>query len=99
MGLIEQISGMLETAAATSDATDPEERFSALDGLAFGDFKRQDIPKVERRLEAMGRLIAEHNLDDEHRLTLAMKSMNLAARLGNVKRVVAEIARVSVLVP
>jgi hypothetical protein len=98
MGLIEQISGMLETAAA-SDATDPEQRFSALDGLAFGEFKRKDLPKVETRLEAMGRLIAEHNLGDEDRLTLAAKSMNLAAKLGDVKRVFAEIEKVSELVP
>ena len=61
MGLIEQISGMLETAAA-SDATDPDQRFSALDGLAFGDLKRNDIPKAEARLEAMGRLIAEQKI-------------------------------------
>jgi hypothetical protein len=98
MGLIEQISGMLETAAA-SDATDPGQRFSALDGLAFGDLKRNDIPKAGARLEAMGRLIAEHNLGDEDRLTLANKSMILAARLGDVKRVFAALEEVSALVP
>jgi SEC-C motif len=97
MGLIEQISGMLE--AAASDATSPEQRFAALDGLAFGDFKRGDIPKVTERLAAMERLIADHDLDDEHRLTLAMKSMNIAARLGDVERVFAELEKVSVLVP
>jgi hypothetical protein len=98
MGLIEQISGTLETAAA-SNATNPEQRFAALDGLAFGDFKRKDIPKAQARLEAMGRLIDEHNLDDEDRLTLAMKSMNVAARLRDVKRVFVEIKRVAELVP
>ena len=98
MGLIEQISGMLETAGA-SDATDPEQRFSALDGLAFGDLKRNDIPKAEARLEAMGRLIAEHNLGDQDRLTLANKSMILAARLGDVKWVFAALEEVSALVP
>jgi hypothetical protein len=45
MGLIEQISGMLEMAAA-SDATDPKQRFAALDGLAFADFRRKDIPRL-----------------------------------------------------
>jgi hypothetical protein len=98
MGLIEQISSILET-AASSDATNPDQRFAALDGLAFGDFKRKDIPKAQARLEAMGRLIAEHNLPDEDRLTLAMKSMNVAARVGDVKRVFAELEMVSELVP
>jgi hypothetical protein len=98
MGLIQQISDMLETAAA-SDTIDPKQRFLALDGLAFGAFKRKDIPKAQGWLEAMGRLIAEHNLDDEDRLTLAMKSMNVAAQLGDVKRVFVELERVSELVP
>jgi hypothetical protein len=39
------------------------------------------------------------DLDDEDRLTLAMKSMNLAARLGDVKWVFAELEKVSELVP
>src|SRR6266403_1175652 len=98
MGLIEQISGILET-AASSDAINPDQRFAALDGSAFGDFKRKDIPKAQTRLEAMGRLIAEHNLPDEDQLTLAMKNMNVAARLGDVKQVFAELERVSELVP
>jgi hypothetical protein len=89
---------MLETAAA-SDATDPEQRFSALDGLAFGDLRRNDIPKMEARLEAMGRLVGEHNLGDEDRLTLANKSMILAARVGDVKRVFAALEEVSALIP
>jgi hypothetical protein len=97
MGLIEQLAGMLETAAA-SDRTDPEQRFAALDGLAFRDFKRNDIPKVAERLAVMEDLIAEHNLDDDDRLTLAMKSMNLAARLGHVKQVFAEVEKVAKLV-
>jgi hypothetical protein len=98
MGLIEQVSGMLETAAA-SDATNPKQRFSALDGLAFGDLKRGDIPKAETRLEVMGRLIAKHNLNDETRLTLANKSMILGARQGDVERVLAEVEKASALVP
>jgi len=98
MGLIEQIPRSLETAAA-SDATDPKQRFSALDGLAFGDFKRGDIPNAEARLEAMGRLIAENNLGDGDRLTLAMKSTNVAAKLGDTKRVFVELERGSELVP
>jgi hypothetical protein len=67
--------------------------------LAFGDFKRNDIPKAAERLAAMERLIAEHKLDDEDRLTLAMKSMNLAARVGDVKQVFAEVEKVAELMP
>jgi hypothetical protein len=98
MGLIQQLTRMLET-AAVSDATDPAQRFAALDGLAFGDFKRKDIPKAAERLAAMERLIAEYDLDEEDRLTLAMKSMNLAARLGDVEQVYAEMEKVAELVP
>ncbi|MBI1209738.1 MAG: hypothetical protein GC191_20955 [Azospirillum sp.] len=98
MGLIEQISGMLETAAASKN-TAPAQRFSAFDGLAFREFKRGDIPKVEAQLDAMRRLIGEHNLGDEDRLTLAMKSMNLAARLGDVDGVFAEIETTAKLLP
>src|ERR1700692_266118 len=57
------------------------------------------VPKATERLEAMGRLIGEHNLGDEDRLTLAMKSMNLAALKGDEKRVFAEINNVSTLLP
>jgi hypothetical protein len=98
MGLIERLTGVLETAAA-SEATDPRQRFAALDGLAFGDCKRNDIPMVAKRLAAMERLIAEHNLDDEDRLPLAMKSTNLAARMGDVKQVFVGLEKVAELVP
>jgi hypothetical protein len=98
MGLVEQISGFLEIAAA-SDTIAAEQRFAALDGLAFADFKRRDIPKAAERLATMGRLISEHNLGDEDRLALAMKSMNLAAVQGDEKRVFAEVEKIVALMP
>jgi hypothetical protein len=98
MGLIEQISGILEIAAA-SDATAPEQRFAALDGLVFADFKRNDIGKAAERLEVMRRIVAEYDLGKDDRLTLAMKTMNVVARQGDAEQVFAEIDNVAALVP
>lgn len=98
MGLIEQISGMLATAAA-SEAFDPDQRFSAYDGLAFGAFKRGDLAAVAAHLAAMSRLIEAHNLSDTEKLTLAMKAMNLAARKRDRVEVLAQLEKAAELVP
>jgi hypothetical protein len=98
MGVIEPILEMLEK-ASVSHAVDPAQRFSALDGLVFADFKKGDATHAAERLELMGRLVAEHNLGDEERLTLAMKKMNFAAGRGNIDDVLAEVAQVAALVP
>lgn len=47
----------------------------------------------------MERLISQHGLDDEDRLTVAMKNMNIAARLGDVERVFEELEKASKLMP
>jgi hypothetical protein len=62
-----------------SPESNPAQRFEALDGLVFGDFKRGDHVQAADRLKKMGRLVAENDLDEHHRLSFEMKSMNLAA--------------------
>jgi hypothetical protein len=98
MGLIEQLSAMLES-SANSETNSPKDRFDALDGLAFGDFKRNDIRAATKRITAMERLVTDYQLDDEAQLTLAMKAMNLAARQGDAERVSIELEKVTGLVP
>jgi SEC-C motif len=98
LGLVQEITTILETTAGTETIA-PDQRFSALDGLVFADFKRRDLPKATERLQLMARLVEEHSLDETDQLTLAMKEMSLAALMGNVDEVLRKIAQVSTLLP
>jgi hypothetical protein len=98
LGLFDQISQALESVAA-SPTTTPEQRFAALDGLAYGDFKRSKIEKAAERLAMMGRLIAENDLDARDRLSFEMKSMNLAALRGDVKAVFDKLEHITEVLP
>jgi hypothetical protein len=98
MGLVQEISPMLQKAAA-SEAVAAGHRFAALDGLLFADMKKGDVPSAMQRLALMTRLVEDHSLDETDRLTLAMKKMNVAALKGDANEVQQEIAQVSALVP
>jgi hypothetical protein len=98
MGLIEQLTGLLE-AAASSTTIPPGQRFAAHDGLVLADFKRRDIAKATERLNAMGQLIKDHGLDEDDRLTFEMKSMNLAALKGDVDSVLKKLEDIPSILP
>jgi hypothetical protein len=61
MGMMPEITGFLEQ-AVSAEIADPEERFWALDGLVFGQLKKDRNSDVAARLDAMSALVAEHNL-------------------------------------
>jgi hypothetical protein len=86
MGMMADIEAYLVAAVEASD-TSPEDRFWALDGLVFGNFKRGDPQLIGARLEAMSRLIAEHNLGSDEKLAVGMKRMMFASRANDVEGV------------
>jgi hypothetical protein len=69
MGFMPQIVGFLEQAAA-SESLSAEDRFSALDGLVFADFKQGRQQAMRDRLALMERLVAENNLGQWERLAV-----------------------------
>jgi hypothetical protein len=74
-------------AAADARDTSPEDRFWALDGLVFGNFKHGDPQLIGPRLDAMSRLVTEHNLGPDEKLAVGMKRMMFAARAKDVEGV------------
>jgi hypothetical protein len=98
MGIMPEITGFLERAAA-SDAVAPEDRFWALDGLVFGQFKYDRGPSVHARLDAMAALVAEHNLGADEKLAVGMKKMIAAAREQRVDDVRREMEDLKRLLP
>ncbi|MCK1538445.1 MULTISPECIES: SEC-C metal-binding domain-containing protein [unclassified Bradyrhizobium] len=96
MGMMPEITGFLEQ-AVTVTVTDPEERFWALDGLVFGQLKKDRNSDVAARLDAMSALVAEHNLGADEKLAVGMKKMIVAARekrVGDVRQAMEEMARI-----
>ena len=69
-------------AASVNEAIDPEQRFYALDGLVFADMKAAKVSKVPQRLEAMERLLVEHDLGAHERLVFHLKKMVFDADRG-----------------
>ena len=67
LGLIQEIEGFLEKAAASPD-TEPAQRFSALDGLVFADLKYHRVQIALRRLQLMAQIVEEDDLDATDRL-------------------------------
>jgi tetratricopeptide (TPR) repeat protein len=98
LGVQPEIMNFLDK-AATSAATEPEDRFWALDGLVFADVKHGNYEKASERQEAMARLIADHGLGVDERLALSMKRMNLLAEKGDADGVLASISEISELLP
>jgi hypothetical protein len=98
LGLVQEIRPILEN-AASSDTVAPDHRFSALDGLVFGDLKKGDIQSAGEHLALMTRLVEKHSLEEIDRGTLAMKRMSLAALRGDADEVLREIEQVLALLP
>lgn len=98
MGIGPEVMAFLEAAAIAKD-TDPEDRFWALDGLAFSDTKQDKFQKASEWLDMMDQLIAEHDLGVTERLAVGMKRMNLLAMSGDHEGVLAAFLTVSELLP
>ena len=86
LGIWPEIRPYLEKAAA-SEEVDPEQRFWALDGLAFGDMKKGAVEETTEHIALMDRLVEDHALGVDERLAAAMKRMNVLAREGDLDAV------------
>ncbi|WJS00328.1 hypothetical protein [Roseibium aggregatum] len=96
LGYMEEISSFLLEASA-SEATVPEDRFWALDGLVFAHFKEGDDTDISNKLDRMDALVRDNNLGLAERLAVGMKRMIFAARtkdVATVKKTMAELNRV-----
>jgi hypothetical protein len=96
MGMMPEITGFLEQAVA-AEATVPDQRFWALDGLVFGQLKADRDSNVAARLDAMSALVADHNLGADEKLAVGMKKMIVAAReqrVADVRQAMEEMARI-----
>ena len=85
--------------AAASEATDPVDRFWALDGLAFAEAKVANYAQASKRHDHMAQLIARHELGVNERLAAAMKRMNLHAAQHDAAGVTAALEEASQLLP
>ncbi|AOO85147.1 SEC-C metal-binding domain-containing protein [Bosea vaviloviae] len=93
LGLWAEIKPHLE--AAASEATDPEDRFWALDGIVFNDMRVGEDGGTLGNIERMKRLVSEHGLGVRERMAVGMKEMNVLAREGDadgMSRVMASVA-------
>jgi len=93
LGTWPEITPLLEAAAQSPD-TDPSDRFSALDGLAFGDVKRGEYTLARSHIDAMGKLLDTPGFGSHERLVYGMKRMNVAAVEGNAAGVIEMIAAI-----
>jgi hypothetical protein len=98
LGVMPEIVAFLEK-AASSDKIMPEDRFWALDGLAFSDLKQGETINTSDRLSVMESLIAEHDLGDYEKIAVSMKRMGLAAKEGDANAVIAALTETSGLIP
>lgn len=83
LGYMPEITAFLERFAA-SEEVGAEDRFWALDGLVFAQFKKGDRELLDERLTLMERLVKEHDLGASEQLAVAMKRMNFLAQGGDV---------------
>lgn len=96
LGYMEEISAFLVEASA-SESVAPEDRFWALDGLVFAQFKEGDDTDIRNKLDRMDALVRDNNLGLNERLAVGMKRMIFAARdkdVATVKQTMAELSRV-----
>lgn len=70
-------------AATTDDRIDPEQRFYAFDGLVFAGMKSGDLSQIDRQLQAMEALVAEHGLGDHERMVVLLKRMVFESTRGD----------------
>ena len=69
---------------ALQDPTvEPTDRFWALDGLVFSDMKHGRNDLLQGRFDEMERLLREHELGDDERLSFIMKRMSFQANQGD----------------
>ncbi|HEV2160445.1 SEC-C metal-binding domain-containing protein [Bradyrhizobium sp.] len=83
LGYMTEITAFLERFAASEEVS-AEDRFWALDGLVFAQFKKGDRELLNDRLTLMERLVADHDLGASERLAVSMKRMNFLAQQGDV---------------
>jgi hypothetical protein len=83
LGYMTEITTFLER-FASSEEVRGEDRFWALDGLVFAQFKKGDRQLLDDRLTLMERLVEEHNLGASEKLAVSMKRMNFLAQQGDV---------------
>jgi hypothetical protein len=95
MGVGEVFLASLEVAAASPEI-DPEQRFWALDALAFAKLKSEDLSALPDCLTKMEELLSAHQIAPSARLALEMKRMFLKAAhhdLPGVRATIAELDR------
>lgn len=83
--------------AASNEELDAEQRFYALDGLVFAELKTGALEKVDCRLLAMERLIAQHDLGQHEKLVALLKRMAFESIRGNEAATRQAIARAHTL--
>lgn len=66
---------------------EPSDRFWALDGLVFSDMKHGRVDRLQDRFDEMEKLLGEHGLGDDERLSFIMKRMNFQADQGDQQAV------------
>ena len=98
MGIMPDIEAFLEQ-AVEAEGTSPDDRFWALDGLVFGNLKQGSEQKIGGQLDAMSRLIVDHNLGPTEKLAFGMKKMIFAAREQRVDDVRAAMEETARLLP
>ncbi len=84
LGLWPVIAPFLD-AAARSEATDPADRFWALDGLVFNEIKGGSGPGTLTRIDTMKALVRRHGLGVRERQSVGMKEMLLLAVSGRTQ--------------
>ena len=78
---------------------EPSDRFWALDGLAFSDMKHGRTDRLQGRFAEMERLLGEHELGDDERLSFIMKRMNFQADQGDQNAVDRSIDAMRAMLP
>ena len=96
LGYMDEISSFLIKAAASEDIS-AEDRFWALDGLVFAQFKSGDDGDIRDKLNRMDQLVLQHDLGLHERLAVGMKRMVFAARAkdaATVNNIMNDLSRV-----
>jgi tetratricopeptide (TPR) repeat protein len=98
LGVLPEILQLLET-AASSESTDAEDRFWALDGLIFAALKRGNLEEADRYQEAAATLLAAHPLGPDENLAIGMKRLHIQSAKGDETGMFETISSVLELLP